>query len=423
MKKNKKKLILNHMEKNDVNEDYGTLNKFFKKSVACTLAAVLGVSATYLYGEHYKKVTHRPIANAIFNFKDVTLDDVNEKIYSSNLIDDQKDYLYNEQFFNDILPYVNSNQVSKFKLDKKLNNVNINIYGWDWFGKFAEVAGYYYPLTYNTININGKYSSDIQHDTIPHEFIHLCQDSFEYNLISEACAEIMAYEYYDTCEDAYYAERYLVKKLMEIIGPDPVKEYCFTGCFESIEEELRKYLTNSEYNEILPLFKMKTTTTAFYNEEEENKNKGKLNDMLDMIYERKNGCRSNVDPAINNINSPNMVRYYFNTSKMDKQHSFLITEHSTMHYMPIKQALESGLIDLIVKNVDNHLYYYSYDDFDEFTYEDGATYTCLKSNDRNLSVHLDEEGNLYALTNCYVGYLTPINEKYEKEEVKTLKLN
>ena len=200
-------------------------------------------------------------------------------------------------------------------------------------------------MTYNTININGKYSSDIQHDTIPHEFIHLCQDSFEYNLISEACAEIMAYEYYDTCEDAYYAERYLVKKLMEIIGPDPVKEYCFTGCFESIEEELRKYLTNSEYNEILPLFKMKTTTTAFYNEEEENKNKGKLNDMLDMIYERKNGCRSNVDPAINNINSPNMVRYYFNTSKMDKQHSFLITEHSTMHYMPIKQALESGLID------------------------------------------------------------------------------
>ena len=56
-------------------------------------------------------------------------------------------------------------------------------------------------------------------------------------------AEILSYEYFDNADtNSYQNEVYLIRKLMEIIGPIPLLKYNFLNDFYEIEKEVKKYL-------------------------------------------------------------------------------------------------------------------------------------------------------------------------------------
>lgn len=422
----KKKIICSNINLND-DDSYESLNSFFKRAFTLATATCVGLSISVLSIKHYKKTTHRPITNLLLNFKDLSLEDVYNKIYSSSrILDDEMDYLYNEQFFNDIFPYVNSNQISKYNLNNKLNDLNIKVYEDDPLGN--KLLGYYSPSDSNSLHINGNYASYIQYDVLPHEFIHLCQDHYRvlqeggtYNLIIEACAEIMAHEYYDAIEDAYKTEIYLVKKLMEIIGSKPIMEYNFTGCFGRVEEELLKYVSVDELNEIKNLLTMEYNNSINYNRDEENKRKERLNTILDTVFERKYGYPSNEDPVVANLLNYNLERYYFNTSKINQEHSFIREKNSNHKDLSLKEALTVGAIDAIsVKNDDGTETYYTSENIDcleninsiKFSYYTAERISLYRNDNREITVH----------TEYGVNYIPTIYERMEKEKGTVLSL-
>ena len=421
--KKKKNDIINYVDLRTDEEVYKENKSFLTRLGSCCLAAVLAISASYINSKNYRRTTHRPIYDAILDFRNVELESIKETIHSSKrLTDEEKDFLYNPQFFEDVLPYINSSEIGKFLFDLELDKVNIKVYDdSDSYGK--NFGGYYLSLD-GSIHINIKYINSSKYDILAHEFLHLCQRTNKYNLIYEACAEILSHEYYDVPCSSYSTEVYLVKKLMETIGPEPIKEFIFTGFFDSAEEELRKYFSNQEYNQFISLLNMKNVANPFYNKEQEDNNRGKLNEMIDMLYERKFGYPSNYDPAIACLNNPNthFERYYFNTSKMDQGNYF---DYYEIKSIPIKEAFDANLVQSVFK--EEETYYVGYANYDQLKDNVFSKDDVLKCSYMNSSspVHIGvyDDGSLFAYTKTHkIKTVPPINKKFETDKIKTLKL-
>ena len=58
--------------------------------------------------------------------------------------------------------------------------------------------------------------------------------------MTEACAEIIAYEYYDAPVDSYLEEVKRTRVLMEIVGSDPVWQSNFSGDSSKLHELLKQ---------------------------------------------------------------------------------------------------------------------------------------------------------------------------------------
>ena len=370
------------------------------------------------------------------NCKEVTLDMVKDNIYSSNKITAEEiDYLYNEQFFKDILPYVNMGKYYKYEFDGRVDDIKIDVYGdLDFIGR--KISGYYsHYFRYHNLHINNKYYDEYKNDILAHEFVHMCQAPMKYNVICEACAEIMASEYFDRGPEwSYKTEIYLVKKLMEIIGTEPIMEYNFSGSFVSIENELKKYLTDEEVNKLKSVLKMRTRNDLLYNKEVENKNRGICNEMLDLLYERKFGGRSCDDPAIAHLTDPTLVRYYFNTSKKNQENSYYEENHDRAIY--VEEAFNKRLIKVFgVYRGDALILVNDARGLKELgTFNKDDKFYILS--DHELIPAVTDDGQAYVIIkNMEKIYIPPINEKLnektenslitntEEEKVKVKKIN
>lgn len=172
------------------------------------------------------------------------------KIFASHYLSmEEKKYIYNEDFLSDIITLVNSNNHLKMQFEKRFTDIRILSFGKS-SEHYEDRLGYYttdFPSTlfvrdYNSLENNNK-------DTVAHEFIHMCQETYGYNFITEACAEIISNEYFDnTYISSYHFQIKLLKILMEIIGPYPIWYYNFTGDFSLIEEKVKPNLTYAEYD-------------------------------------------------------------------------------------------------------------------------------------------------------------------------------
>ena len=398
--------------KKDKYRDEKYCRSFLKRSMAVIASFIIGVQSSYVTNLIYKKKNNHTLYEDILFNDDVYLDEVKDKIYSSEYLSDEfKDYLYNEQFFKDILPYVNEGRFIKFMFDKKLNNVRINMYDdSDNYGK--NYGGYYNAWLINVLNIyiNNK---DIL-DTLSHEFIHMCQGYLEYNLICEASAEILSQEYfYGAKPNSYNTEVYLIKKLMEIIGPVPILKYVFSGYFEPVEIEVRKYLNNEEYNKFVSLLRMKNRHDSGYSKDKEDNNRGLLNEMLDLMFERKYGYPSGNDIVIQNLGNPNMSRYYFNSSKINQENSYIDVKE--IIGVPIKEAFDSKLIDVIIKPKGIGAEFLKYEDLNDGSYSIFDKFYCISSEPVYILVH---NGYLYACYDTYKReYIPTINDKFEENKI------
>ncbi|MBR1376863.1 MAG: hypothetical protein IJ565_03515 [Bacilli bacterium] len=253
----------------------------------------------------------KKIINKI-EYEDIDVDDLKEKIYSSSkLTDEEKEYLYNEEFFEDILEEVNSSNYMKYSYHNKFDNITIKSFSNDEIFSRQNTLGYYNLLLPNKLYILDYDSIDEDNtDVIAHEFIHLCQDSCEYNMLKEATAEIVSYEYYpQTKMESYGMEVKSVKKIMEIIGSEPIWNYIFTGDFSMIEERVKPYLTDEEYKEFLDDLSFDPD-----NAEQRLNHKKSLDRLCEILYQNIYGKSIYEDKIINLIMSSDesLQRYYFN---------------------------------------------------------------------------------------------------------------
>ena len=311
-------------------------------TLVCTLAGLLLLNSAL--DKYINKKIDNYISYQIEEVSNFSINDIRDMIFTStNLTDKEKEYLYNEDFLNDVLPYINNSGYLKYQYLTKFNNISINTYGVD-DNLYDSSSGYYNSENPNVLMI--KNYSDISptnKDTIAHEFVHLCQECYGYNVITEACAELISYEYYNNSKISCYFEQVKnVKILMEIIGTEPIWNYNFTGDFSQIEEKVKPYLSEKQYTEFLNCLSFDTKNI------DENKVKfKKLEELLGILYQNINNQDIQNDLIINLIKNDNhsLVRYYFNKRLINQENSYYY-DNNNGSYMDIsyQEAIDNGLI-------------------------------------------------------------------------------
>ena len=275
-------------------------------------------------------------------FNDYKTSDIKTMINSSlSLTKEEKEFLYNESFINDVLEIVNDSYYEKNKLRECFNNINIVSYN---DIEHETKAGYYRTDTPNTLYIKNYTQIDDQKKaTLAHEFAHLCQTVGSYNLIIEASADIITKEYfYKDYKFAYTIQVKLLKKLMEIIGSYPIWYYNFTGDFSKIDERVSPYLTDEEYTKLL-----KDLTFDYDNKEINEPKYKELDELLNTLYYRIYEKDIKEDEIISLVENedPNLVRYYFNQQMINEENSFYqdygLGTYETISY---KEAIDIGVI-------------------------------------------------------------------------------
>ena len=315
-----------------------TLEKQFKIKNVIVLASLSALLLLNLYSSLDKITIDVEESIALINTEFDQLY-FRDKIFSSpNLTIEEKLYLYNEDFINDILPFINSSLYLKHKYNTNFKNVSIRPFDLN-YERYESQSGYYSVHKPNELRIKDyKKINDDNKDTVAHEYIHLCQEITGYNLIIEASAEIISFEYFSNNRiNTYYKQVRLLKILMEIIGSYPIWQYNFTGDFSLIEERVKPYLNSEEYNTFLDCLSFD------YDNDDENKVKfEKLEKILSILYQNKYAKDMSEDEIIKHIDDSTLVRYYFN-KRLNESY---ILDYSNMHYetLDLDTAIRNNLV-------------------------------------------------------------------------------
>ena len=167
---------------------------------------------------------------------------------SSDLSPEEKQYFKNIAFLIDVLTTAEPSRAEELR--QRLTELGILTFTEEELNdpNKDDVMGYYNDLKNNKIHLRNYTYFDY---AAAHEFVHLCQDPGCPSYIREACAEIMAHEYFGTDLNTYYKTRKNVTYLMEIIGPKPIMECNFTGDTTSFRNAIREYLNEEDTTELM----------------------------------------------------------------------------------------------------------------------------------------------------------------------------
>lgn len=280
-------------------------------SLICLNAFYIGFNFTDLLNDNItiNEVLTKDIAQFYNYINILDTQEITNKIYeSTGLSQEEKDYLINENLFNDILNVSNRgrNQI----LREKTSNIKKVFFTEEELITKEKSGGFYNPLEPNIIHVRNE-ENDTKSIMI-HEFIHLLQEDNQYYFIREAVAEIIKEEYYGVKINAYQEEIKYVKILMEIIGPKPVFECCFKGDISSFENSIKKLLNDKDSKELLNLF----TTRPLYCE-----NKEEVYQKIKILYTKM--CNKNIfaeEPiVISTLIYPEYInRGYFNKKYIEE---------------------------------------------------------------------------------------------------------
>ena len=332
---NNRRYAINYLGKNNKKTKTKVFN-FQNRLIICTL---LGLTLA-LGSINLPAAMVVNSANILIN--DYENIDIKKMIDSSiNLTEEEKEYLYNEQFINDFLEVVNDSYYEKNKLTKCFDN--INIVGYHNEPNKTRV-GYYTIDTPSTLYVkNYQTLEEKNKPTVAHEFAHLCQDTAGYNLIIEASADIITKEYYsENYSFGYSIQVKILKKLMETIGSYPIWYYNFTGDFSQIKERVEPYLTSEEYQNFL------NDLSFDYDNKELNKPKyEELDEIIAKLYYRIYQKNIKDDEIISSIErfDQNLVRYYFNKSMLNKENSYYLDyNNGTYETLSYQEAIDRGIM-------------------------------------------------------------------------------
>ncbi len=252
------------------------------------------------------------IDTTISSIMPITTNELVNTIQTSQyLTDEEKEILCNEEYFEFVLEYSDSNR--NYNLRQNLSNVNIEYFN----SSENEIAdGYTDPLHPNTIYILNKHTDDneLSDAILIHEFIHLTQNNNLYSYIKESCDEIIKNEFYQKDIIAYSECVKRTKILMEIIGPEPVIECNFKSSSKSFTDAVKEYLPEDEANDLLYLLCTPASTINDPNFDSESLN-AQIDKYLAKMYKSKTGNDIKDDILIRSIyNDLAKNRVYFNQS-------------------------------------------------------------------------------------------------------------
>lgn len=351
-------------KESDINDKYLKVRKFVNKKTNIVIVLSL-ILATAISSSAIKDSVNqdKEVQKEIEELDSASLETEYNEYYDfeslsnaikspANVGELRKDILYNEEFIRDICNTPMSEDVIK-SLEEKVTDIEIVPFTEeDDLENLAKIQqglvpaiGYYKALEPNIIHVKDY----ADYSTIYHEFAHLLQANSEYSYIQEACAEIIAYEYYGCEISSYIEEVKRMQVLMEIIGSEAIWNINFSGDDSKFDDIILENIPIEEYGE---LYSILITPVNILTEQ----NREKLNASFDTIL---SDLYSNIyhepiedNEIIQNIykvgydknlrtNMKNQ-RHYFN----DIDYSFDIADFVYSEYMTFQEAEEKGLIEV-----------------------------------------------------------------------------
>lgn len=263
-------------------------------------------------------------------------DIVNYIMNSPNLNEQEKALLINDDYLDFISPYLFGANVNIY-LNDRLNNLDIVYYD-DEIDPRPGTNGYYKGdniLHIKDYNENNPMERKI---VIGHEFSHVFQNPFCSTYIAEAISAILTDEFFGEY-NSYPAEVKNIKALMEIIGPEPLIKYTFTGDLTEIENLVKDYLEKDDFDNFIRII---SSNINFSSKSKEDRNKD--NEMLlDIIYRMYYNKYGKIDhDFVSLICNTDVVRYYFNPKFINEENSYYLELERTP--IDLKTAYDKGLI-------------------------------------------------------------------------------
>ncbi len=278
----------------------------------------------------------------------LTSEDIQKLIYSSDALHQvEKDFLWNQELIELLLPYYNKD-TSKVLILVKHTGLNIK----SFTSKEREGSSGFYVgdntlhiLDYDMLNIIERKG---QAKVVGHEYAHLLQNS-KYAFINEAAAEIMAHEFYMSSSDTSLHYSYNkackhLKVLMEIVGTDPILDTMCNYWSDSLYEAVIPYISEEEYVELSDILKL----SPFYDSEElEDGKYTRLYELLGKLYENKFGRPIDKDKMINSIMKEYPYnRVYFCPSLREKEADYYPDLQAGARIYTLEDACQEGKITI-----------------------------------------------------------------------------
>ena len=301
----------------------------------------------------------RPLKYNISDFKDISVKEAISMLEKSNkLPSGSKKVLEQSGFFETFLPYFNSSNLAKGNLQDSLNDMKLNFLSKEDIQKtspmddFENVIGFCCSIYPNEIFVREGLDLRTFIDVLSHEFIHICQcPGLEYNAIYEAMAEQLSLEFFPRAEmQSYSDEVKQLRKMMDLIGPEPFIEYYTTGKMDSIEKEFKPYLGEEGYKDFLKkLTKVRIPNKKFpwhdQRVKEEEQRIKDLDEILDGLAVKMG--KEFVD--YDEINLKGLTHFYYNKQPMIRN---LLSGAG----YDLKDAYDKGIIGFSLKDEDGRLY-------------------------------------------------------------------
>lgn len=212
---------------------------------------------------------YQEIIEQLNNTPEFTVDTIKNIINSNpNLDEYDKKIILNEELLNFAIPYINMNKEYRAELYNFILP-ELTIEKKDIDSESIIGLRYYntIEIDINKINNSDMNTEEFYIDTLTHEFAHILQPySKQYSFLYEGFTEMISNEF-SYCEhdpnNAYSENQKYISVLMEIIGTEPIIDYCFTGNTNYIRNELQPYLTEEHLSELLSCFKIRDNDDNF----------------------------------------------------------------------------------------------------------------------------------------------------------------
>lgn len=287
-------------------------NKTNLKAIALAFSFLTCINNSFLLYHSISKpkisldqpAQYQEVIDQLNDTPEFTIDIVKKVINSnSNLDEYDKNIILTEELLNFVIPYINMNEEYRAELYNFILP-NLTIEKRDI--ELKEVIGLrgYNIIVLDTNKIN---ESKLYVDTLTHEFTHLVQPfGTHYSFIYEGVTEMLSNEFSYLKKDpnnAYSENQKYIAILMEIIGTEPVLEYCFTNNENCIKEKLKPYLIDEHLNELLECFKISDDKTNF----------NKINALLNEAFYNKYGLQIQESILTNMyLNDPYNFKFFNN---------------------------------------------------------------------------------------------------------------
>jgi hypothetical protein len=340
---------------------------------------------------------------------ELTIDDI-KNIFDNNqfLSDEEKAYLYNEDYFNYLLEYINQDKNIRRILFDELSYLDIeednshgNLGGYVIGGNKSDI--YINNLLYN----QGTYELD---KTLGHEFVHVTQYATKRTRLMEASAEILNQEFYITKNRTYEEETSATRILMEIIGPDPIANYIYLNDENDIINSVQPYLNKEEYRIFYKYF-----LGEF--DDKDHMSFDEIYEVLSLLYKNKYNADINDNLMINALRVDNNYyysRHYFDEDKMDED--YYTTDEKENNYCDLETGLVLGdILELTYLEGDKEIKIHTRDEYLSYPNRDNPVSASFEFSDMFL------EGNKYAYPWYKKFNIEPINKKFEEQFTKKKK--